>query len=178
LRLGELIALRWADVDFAKRLVRVRGSYTLRQQGPPKSGHVRSVPLIDQAMEPLDRLSRREYFIAPDDLVFACVAGGHLDGSALRKRFYTTLERAGLGAMRAKAEPITFHDLRHTFGTLAVQAFPLSDVRAYMGHADIQPTMIYVHHVPRHDAAAKLSAIVGAETGIEDEVEIAANSAT
>ena len=178
LRLGELIALRWADVDFAKRLVHVRASYTLRQQGPPKSGHVRSVPLIDQAMEPLDRLSRREYFTAPDDLVFTGVAGGHLDGSALRKRFYTALERAGLGAMRAKAEPITFHDLRHTFGTLAVQAFPLSDVRAYMGHADIQTTMIYVHHVPRHDAAAKLSAIVGAETGIEDQVEIAANSAT
>ena len=93
--------------------------------------------------------------------------GRYLDGSALRKRFYTALARAGLGAMRTKPEPITFHDLRHTFGTLAVQAFPLSDVKAYMGHADIQTTMIYVHHVPRHDAAAKLSAIVGAETGIE-----------
>jgi integrase len=167
LRLGELLALRWADVDVAKRLIHVRGSYTLGQSGPPKSGHVRSVPLIDQAMETLDSLSRREYFTAPDDLVFAGVAGGHLDGSALRKRFYTALERAGLAGMRTKAEPITFHDLRHTFGTLAVQAFPLSDVKAYMGHADIQTTMIYVHHVPRHDAAAKLSAIVGAEAGSE-----------
>jgi integrase len=40
-----------------------------------------------------------------------------------------------------------------------VQAFPLSDVKAYMGHADIQTTMIYAHHVPRHDAAAQLSAM-------------------
>ena len=174
LRLGELLALRWADIDFAKRLVHVRGSYTLRQQGPPKSGHVRSVPLIDQAMEPLDRLSRREHFTSSNDLVFAGIVGGHLDGSALRKRFYTALDRAGLEAMRTKPAPITFHDLRHTFGTLAVQAFPLSDVKAYMGHADIQTTMIYVHHVPRHDAAAKLSAIVGAETGIEDDVEVSA----
>jgi hypothetical protein len=47
-----------------------------------------------------------------------------------------------------------------------------------MGHADIQTTMIYVHHVPPYDAAAKLSAIVGAETGIEDEVEVAASRAT
>jgi len=39
-----------------------------------------------------------------------------------------------------------------------VQVFPLSDVKAYMGHADIATTMIYVHHVPRHDAADKLSA--------------------
>ncbi len=168
LRLGELLALRWGDVDFAKRLVHVRASYTLRREGPPKSGHVRSVPLIDQAMDPLDGLSRRKHFTASDDLVFAGGAGGHLDGSALRKRFYTALDRAGLGPMRAKAEPITFHDLRHTFGTLAVQAFPLSDVKAYMGHADVQTTMVYVHHVPRHDAAARLSAIVGAETGVED----------
>ena len=127
-----------------------------------------------QAIEPLDRLSRRKHFTATDDLVFAGIASGHLDGSALRKRFYTALDRAGLGAMRAKAEPITFHDLRHTFGTLAVQAFPLSDVKAYMGHADVQTTMVYVHHVPRHDAAARLSAIVGAESGIERDVEEAA----
>jgi integrase len=110
MRLGELIALRWRDVDVAKRLVHVRGSYTLGRQGPPKSGHVRSVPLIDQAMEPLDRLSRRELFTGSDDLVFAGVLGGHLDGSALRKRFYAALDRAGLGALRAKPEPITFHD--------------------------------------------------------------------
>lgn len=173
LRLGELVALRWTDIDFSKRLVHVRGSYTRRTQGPPKSGHVRSVPLIDQAMKPLDRLSRRELFASPDDLVFCSVVGGHLDGSALRKRFYAALERAGLGELRTKPDQITFHDLRHTFGTLAVQAFPLSDVRAYMGHADIQTTMIYVHHVPRHDAAARLSAIVGAETGIEGVAEAA-----
>jgi integrase len=56
-------------------------------------------------------------------------------------------------------------DLRHSFGTLAVQVFPLSDVKAYMGHADIVTTMIYVHHVPQHDAAAKLSAAVAQTEG-------------
>jgi hypothetical protein len=43
-----------------------------------------------------------------------------------------------------------------------VQAFPLSDVKAYMGHADIATTMIYVHHVPQIDAADKLSDLVTA----------------
>jgi integrase len=52
------------------------------------------------------------------------------------------------------------HDLRHTFGTIAVQAFPLSDVMAYMGHADISTTMVYVHHVPQDDAADKLTRVV------------------
>src|SRR4051794_8265095 len=44
--------------------------------------------------------------------------------------------------------------------TLAVQAFPLSDVQAYMGHADIDTTMLYVHHTPQHDAADRLSRLV------------------
>jgi fructose/tagatose bisphosphate aldolase len=48
---------------------------------------------------------------------------------------YKALDAAELPRMR-------FHDLRHTFGTLAVQAFPLTDVKAFMGHADIQTTMI------------------------------------
>jgi Phage integrase family len=63
------------------------------------------------------------------------------------------LGRAGLKRLR-------FHDLRHTFGTLAVQAFPLSDVKAYMGHADISTTMVYVHRVPQHDAADRLGRVV------------------
>ena len=53
-----------------------------------------------------------------------------------------------------------FHDLRHTFGTLAVRAFSLTDVKAFMGHADIQTTMIYAHHAPQHDAADKLTRLL------------------
>jgi integrase len=68
------------------------------------------------------------------------------------------LSDAGLQHMR-------FHDLRHTFGTLAVQAFPLSDVAAFMGHADIQTTMLYVHHVPKTDAAARLAAVMESNKG-------------
>jgi integrase len=85
----------------------------------------------------------------------------------VRKRFYVALEAAGLGRLRTKDDPIVFHDLRHTFGTLAVQAFPLSDVKAMMGHADISTTMIYVHHVPQTDAAARLSALLDANSDLE-----------
>ena len=88
LRLGELLALRWSDVDFAKRLVHVRRAFTHRQLGPPKSGRVRSVPLIDEWPRALDELSRREHFIDPDDLVFPSTVGTPLDDSGLRRRFY------------------------------------------------------------------------------------------
>jgi integrase len=52
------------------------------------------------------------------------------------------------------------HDLRHTFGTLAVRAFPLHDVAAFMGHADVSTTMIYIHHLPRAEAAARLAQVM------------------
>jgi integrase len=122
----------------------------MREEGVPKSGRVRSVPLVDQVAGALDELSRRDQFTGDDDLVFCNAAVAHFEDSALRRRFYEARDQAGL-------KPIRFHDLRHTFGTLAVQVFPLSDVKAYIGRADVATTMIYVHHVPRLDAAEKLS---------------------
>jgi len=107
----------------------------------PKSGKVRSVPLSDQAARILESLSRRAHFTADDDLVFVSPTGGHVDDSNLRSRFHRAIRDLELPHAR-------LHDLRHTFGTLAVQAFPLTDVQAFMGHADIHTTMIYVHHVP------------------------------
>jgi len=167
LRLGELRALRWRDVDFAKQTVLVRGSYTHGRPGPPKSGKVRSVPLIDQAARSLDELSRRELFTGPDDLVFCTPVGEYVNDDRLRERFYAALEAAGLGDKRKGDDPMVFHDLRHTFGTLAVEAWPLHDVQAYMGHADIQTTMIYVHHQPKATAADRLSQLVAQATGAE-----------
>jgi integrase len=150
LRVGELRALRWSDVGFSKQLVHVRRGLTRQQLGHTKSHRVRSVPLIDQVARALDSLSRRQNFTGPEDLVFVNSLGNPLDDSKLRRRFYRTVDRAGLKRIR-------FHDLRHSFGTLAVHLFPLSDVKAYMGHADIQTTMIYVHHVSADDAAHRLS---------------------
>jgi integrase len=160
LRMGELRALRWSDVDFAKRLVHVRRSYTGATFGAPRSQRVRSVPMSDQVARALDALSRRDGNSRPDDLVFSPGQNVPFHHDTVRKRFYAALEAAGLGRLRVKEDPIVFHDLRHTFGTLAVQAFALSDVNAMMGHADISTTMIYVHHVPQTDAAARLSALL------------------
>jgi integrase len=58
LRMGELRALRWSDIDLAKRLVHVRRSYTGEAFGAPKSQRVRSVPMSDQVARVLDGLSR------------------------------------------------------------------------------------------------------------------------
>lgn len=172
LRQGELRSLRWRDVDFTNRLVHVRRSVWHGLEDTPKSGKARSVPLIDQAAEALDGLSRREHFTGPDDYVFASVKGTALDDTAIRDGLYEAMRKAGVSRDRGTGKPFVFHDLRHSAGTLMVQVFPLSDVKAYLGHADVQTTMIYIHHVPQHDAADKLGALVAKASGYQTGTEL------
>ena len=70
LRLGELRGLRWGDIDWTRRVVFVRRSFTVDSDGPTKSGKVRSVPLVDQAARALDQLSKRERWTSDEDRVF------------------------------------------------------------------------------------------------------------
>jgi integrase len=164
LRQGELRALRWREVDFATANVHVpRNQPAHGDEKKPKGRRRRSTPLWDQPAAELERLSRRGYLTRPDDRVFVSPTGNVLDDKDVRLSFYAAIDAASLGHLREQEEPITFHDLRHTFGTLAVQIYPLTDVRAYMGHEDVDTTMIYVHFVPKTDAAAKGSAFIAAQ---------------
>src|SRR3954447_3025672 len=84
LRLGELLALQWRDVDFAGDAIRVRRSYNVHGGvGSPKSGKVRSVPMVAEVAQMLARLAEREWFTGDEDLVFAGDLGKYLDASAL-----------------------------------------------------------------------------------------------
>jgi len=165
LRFGELRSLRWRDVDFVNANVHVRLNLPAHAmvEKMPKGKRVRSLPLWDQAAQAFDALSRRGYLTRPDDLVFVGASGGHLDYRTVKDEFYATLTRAGLGHLRTGPEPFTFHDLRHSIGTLAVQVYPVTDVQVYMGHEKIETTMRYVHFVPKVDAAAKGFAFIAAQ---------------
>jgi integrase len=147
LRQGELIALRWRDVDFPGSAIRVRASYTNGHLTSPKAGRVRSVPMAPRVAEVLARLSQRGFFTDDDDIVFAGITGRYLDGSALSKRYRAALRRAGL-------RPLRFHDLRHTFGTRVIGVADIRRVQEWMGHANVQTTMQYLHYVPRPQDAA------------------------
>lgn len=147
LRRGELLALRWRDVDFAGQVIRVRASYAEGALTTPKSGKIRSVPMAPDVARALARLGQRPEWTGDDDLVFVGQAGGYLDGRALRRRYDSALERAGLRKLR-------FHDLRHTFGTRMIAKADIRRVQEWMGHADVQTTMKYLHYAPREEDAA------------------------
>jgi integrase len=138
LRQGELLALRWRDVDFAGSALTVARAMSAGVESTTKSGRVRRVPLADQAAAALDRLSRREHFTAPGELVFCNVFGRPLDGSALRRR-YRRAQNA------AEVRPLRFHDLRHTFGSLlAARGVDVVTIQSAMGHSALRTTGRYL----------------------------------
>jgi integrase len=151
LRRGELLALLWEDVDFEQSSIRVFEGYSANQAGKPKSRKSRTLPMVEEVAHALTDLKDRRTHTAKGDLVFVSREGTHVDGSALRRRYHSTLDAAGLRRLR-------FHDLRHTFGSLAINVASIVQVQAWMGHADIQTTMRYLHHKSRADDAQLLSA--------------------
>jgi len=150
LRQGELIGLRWRDVDLKARKVRVVSPYVRGEFNDPKSEDSgRSVPLAKRVSDALTNLRERTLYGGDSDLVFCHPETGNpLDRSKLIRRFKSAIKRA---AVRG----ITFHELRHTFGTrMAAEGVPLRTLQHWMGHADAKTTQIYAHYQPS-DAEAE-----------------------
>ena len=161
LRQGELLALRWRDVDFAGHALTVARALSAGVESSTKSGKVRRVPLPDQAAAALDRLSRRANFTAPDQLVFCSAFGRTLNGSALRRRFKRARDAAEL-------RPLRFHDLRHTYGSLlAAAGVDLVAIQSAMGHAALTTTSRYLHARPASEQADVFTRAFGRSTASE-----------
>ena len=158
LRRGELLGLRWRDIDFAGSTIRVRASYAAGHLTTPKSGKVRALPMAPDVASALAKLGDRDRFTGDDDFVFAGEVGLPLDGDALSSRYRDALARAGL-------RPLRFHDLRHTFGTRMIAKADIRRVQEWMGHADIQTTMKYLHYAPRAEDAELVTRAFASASG-------------
>lgn len=153
LRRGELLGLRWTDVDLAtgtlevvQNLQRVGGQ--LRFVRPKTEDSERTIPIPDICAEALrDHLQRQgaEKEAAGDDwqdhgLVFPSRLGTPMEPDNLRRSWGRICEAAGLDGVR-------FHDIRHTCVSLLLDLkVPPHIVRDIVGHSDIDVTMtIYAH---------------------------------
>lgn len=162
LRRSELRALRWRDIDFAGSKIFVRSGYTDQGgDGATKSGKIRTVPMASQLAAELDGLSRRAEFTGAHDLVFCDAVGNFISGSGMYHRFVDATKAAGLRRLR-------FHDLRHTAATTFVQILPINEVKEILGHASITTTMVYLHQIPRHDAAKKIDDYLDSQLQLPD----------
>ena len=151
LRLGELSALQWEDLDYHGRFLEVQRNYTRGRVSTPKSGESRRVDMsleLTQALK--DLYTERQLEAAANgwkDIpawVFCRETGELVDPDHLRKRvFYGLLKASGVRKIR-------FHDLRHTFASLLLQQgeSPVY-VKEQMGHSSIQITVdLYGHLIP------------------------------
>lgn len=176
MRQGELLALEWRAVDLAAGLVHVHG--TLKRRPKAYGGYVvkepktkrsrRTVRIPPNVVEALRahkaRQARGRLAMGPAwhdelDLVFANEVGYYLSNDSVYRWFLRLLKRAALPKIR-------FHDLRHTFATLALAVgVNVKVVSEILGHSTIAMTLeIYGHVLPNmqeHAVAAMGDVLFG-----------------
>lgn len=131
-RRGELLGLRWRDVDFARALAYVRHT---------KNGEPRTLPLVAPVLEEL-----RRFAAAPGSLVFA---------SARRPDVPFSFESAWARALKdAGVKDFRFHDCRHSCASYLAQAgATLLEIGDVLGHRQVSVTKRYSHLTVGHKAA-------------------------
>lgn len=147
LRIGELCALKWGDIQFEDRCIQIRRTVQRLQtlEGGPKTAihfaspksisSVREIPLTDEMIEALQKIRK------PDDCFF-------LSGSADRPVEPRTMEYRFKVAIRACGiSDASFHTCRHSFATRCVElGFDVKTLSEILGHASVNITMNrYVH---------------------------------
>jgi integrase len=158
LRIGEVKALRWQDVDLVAATITVRQQVRHGIIGSPKGGRRRTVPMTGLLLAALKALSvvRVGYVLRGDD-------DGRLSDDVATDTLNRIYRRSGV-ALRSGC----WHLLRHSFGThealLGVNPWSL---QAWMGHGRIDETMLYVHVASNHRRPLPPE-LVAASEGVAD----------
>ncbi len=175
LRQGELLGLRWRDIDLAARRLRVEMTLQYRTREfflePTKTLKSRRTiglpaPAAQMLAQRRQQQLEQRLLVGPewnsqfDSLVFTNPFGRPLDGRYLTVRFQKLVERAGLG-------PIRFHDLRHAAATLMLASgTDLKVVSEVLGHSAIATTAnVYAGVLDdlKADAADRLGRLLHSE---------------
>jgi integrase len=153
-RMSEIRALKVSDVDFAVEVIRLEDGYTTHGGFAGNKGRrTRSVPMSANVRRVLWRLYQGR---DGEELVFQRRSrpGEPIVDADLSRRFIGACKRAGL-------PQISFHELRHTFGTQAIRKFKIHEVQRMLGHRHVTTTEKYLHYAPDSEASAKLTELWG-----------------
>jgi integrase len=144
LRLGELVALRWGDVDIERERLVVRRAAWMGIVGSPKDHEAREVSLAGDPLGALRELQQTRRGV----LVFSDEKGEMLTTDSCKWHMRKTSEASGIGR-------IGWHVLRHTFASHLVQrGVSLKQVQELLGHSDIKTTQRYAHLAPSSGVTA------------------------
>jgi integrase len=157
-RMSEIRALKVSDVDFGVDVIRLEDGYTTHGGFAGNKGRrTRSLPMSANVRRVLWPLCEGK---DGDELVFQrhSRTGEPIVAADLYRRFINACKRAALPRL-------SFHELRHTFGTQAIRKFKIHEVQRMMGHRHITTTERYLHYAPDADGAAKLTELWGDRGG-------------
>lgn len=178
MRRGELLALRWTDIDLEKRTVTVRRTvdyipkHGFVENEPKTEASGRIVVLALPAIEALkkQRLQQLELKLKcghsweDRDLVFTDLHGGYFNPRYLEKTFKQIIVSAGLPGIR-------FHDMRHTCATLLLSMkVDMKVIQEILGHSTIAMTAgIYAHvsYELQDDAMSKWNTVISQKRRVE-----------
>jgi integrase len=154
MRISELLALTWADVDLAAGVIHVRaqlsrahGGVPARRVAPKTAAAIREIPLVAQLASLLREQYRATPFAAPADYVFATSNGTPLGHRNVEARALERAARAA-GFTASDLPALRFHDLRHTFASHLIidLGLDVAQVSRILGHASVTTTLnIYTH---------------------------------
>jgi integrase len=169
MRRGEVLGLRWSDVNLAAgtvtiRSTRIRYGTTIDTSTPKTARGNRTISIGPGTVAALKAWKRRQSeerlvmgagWQDGDGLVVTTADGSAPNPEAFSNLFHTLVVRAGL-------RPIRLHDLRHSYATAALASgVPVKVVSQRIGHADITVTLkVYAHVMPGDDEAAALQSDV------------------
>ena len=152
LRTGELVGLKWEDIDFSKKTMNIQRSMEYRHStgewrgGEPKSkSGYRVVPLTDEAISILkdQKIKNKKIKVIPmewNEFVFLCRKGTPVKNSTYDTALSKICDKAGI-------PHFSMHILRHTFATRCIEAgMKPKTLQTLLGHSNIGITMnLYVH---------------------------------
>ncbi|MGI2709009.1 MULTISPECIES: site-specific integrase [Bacillus cereus group] len=154
MRQGEILGLRWQDIDFENGIIYVRQTITRAakvKSGAKNASSIRSIHIPTGLIEELKERKQRidlERLLAGDkyqdfDLVVCTQEGKPILPRNLRVAFHSLSDKLGLPYIR-------FHDLRHTHATILIQRnVNVKLIADRLGHTDIQTTLnTYSHVIP------------------------------
>jgi integrase len=169
LRRGEILALKWSDIDFAnkeihinKAIIHIHGKPMLK--GPKSKAGIRDVPIPNFLVELLKK-------VKPTSELFCPSVEGEVMTSVAYKRawdsylHYLNIQAGGRDASRInpkvqKVDRITAHMLRHTYATLLYDAnVDIKSTQRYLGHSDIETTLEIYTHLTKHKQDESIRAI-------------------
>ena len=143
LRIGELCALKWSDIDFENSVMHIKGTQSridgeLKITSPKSKASCRVIPIPDFLMEKLKEHKNYSEFVLSHN-------GGSVEARAYRRRLKDLLKSADL-------PDIKFHALRHTFASRALEVgMDYKTLSEILGHASVSITMdLYVHSLDEH----------------------------